>query len=454
MTGQDSRRENDREKLDHMVGHFQRQTSLPLWIFAHSDAVKAAAFDLPFHFGPRGRIVYWAFNRTGRTAASLVALWLVGLAVIVKWWFRAMLAKRVLATGVFVGMGAGYEEPMFERFKAETAGFGIRVHHDAPGTFGSVCKPTLRSLLGPLWAECGKVYNGLRLSGQAAVAGRFSMWMTISALRVGNHTFVKVWAEQLPPEVKRVVFIAADVQCFAAVDGRRRDHNYTIEYWQHGLHRRGLLIPKVDRIVALNYVEGRQMCCLSGRPFHVIAARRAVLGSQHTATLLFASIYEGDGFAKKNHIVLLQHLFNWAAHNGLSIVIRPHPREDKSFWVEYFPALQLDTVARSFADCVGQWRPSLVVSWFSTALLDALKLGVAPVLLTEGSASFLSDMVFPLDRVALRWPEELEIIENITRDQAEYQRWVSRRWEEVFTPNGVEDVSDERNHNAFQGPAR
>ena len=114
----------------------------------------------------------------------------------------------------------------------------------------------------------------------------------------------------------------------------------------------------------------------------------------------------------------------------------------------------MDRIVRPFLDCVGKWRPSLVVSWFSTALLEALKLGVAPVLLTEGSASFLSEMVFPLDRVALRWPEESEIIESITRDQAEYQRLVSQRWEEVFAPNGVEDLSDERNHNTYQVPAR
>ena len=435
MTNQDSQLANYHEQLDSMVWHFQRQTSLPLWIFAHSDAVIAEVFDLPFKFGPRGRVVHWVFSRTGRTVASLVALWIVGFAVIVKWWFRAMLAKRVSARGVFVGFGAGSEEHLLERFKAETAGFAIRVRHDAPRTFGSVCAPTLGSLIEQLYAECTKVYSGLRQSGQAAIAGRFSMWMTISAMRVGSYIFAKVWAAQLPPEVNRVVFIAADIQCFAAVEGRRRDQHYTIEYWQHGLHRRGLLIPLVDRIVALNYLEGRQMYCLSGRPFHVVGAHRTTLDIPHTATLLFASTYTFGEFDKKNHIMLLQELFAWAESNGLSIVIRPHPKEDHSFWVEHFPTLQLDLIARSFADCVGQWRPALVISWFSTALLDALRLGVAPVLLTEGSAPLLRDMVFPLDRIALRWPEESATIENITRDQAEYQRWVSRRWEEVFAPN-------------------
>ncbi len=445
---------DEQQRIDRLVRQLQWQTDVPLWVFAHSEAIKAVAFDQPLVFGPRGRVVHRIFGIAGNGVAALLVFWAIGLAVVVRRWFGVALSKKMSADGVLVGMGAGSEEPLFERFKAETVGFALCVRHDAPRTFGNVCKPTLGSLLEQLWAECKKVYAGLRQSGEAAIAGRFSMWMTVSAMRVGTYTFIKVWAAQLPPEVKRVVFIAADVQCFAAVDGRHRDQCYMVEYWQHGLHSRWFLIPPVDRIVALNNIEGRQMHCLSGRPFHVIGARRAPSRSQHTATLLFASIYTGAGFDKKNHIVLLQQLIDWAAHNALSIVIRPHPREDQSFWVEHFPALKLDRVARSFADCVGQWRPSLVVSWFSTALLDALRLGVAPVLLTEGSAPFLRDMVLPLDRVAFRWPEETELIENITRDQTEYQRWVSRRWEEVFAPNSVEGVSDECNHIAFHGPTR
>ena len=51
------------------------------------------------------------------------------------------------------------------------------------------------------------------------------------------------------------------------------------------------------------------------------------------------------------------------------------------------------------------------MSWFSTALLDALKSSFLPVLITTGSEQNIADIVFPLDKIAIKWPEEKSKLE-------------------------------------------
>src|SRR5439155_19066597 len=102
-----------------------------------------------------------------------------------------------------------------------------------------------------------RIHAGLRQSSLAMLSGRFSMWMTIAATRIGNAVFTQTWTEQLPPAVRRIVFIAADVPCFAASAAHPSVKRYSVEYWQHGLQYRTLLIPPVDRIRALTAIEAR-----------------------------------------------------------------------------------------------------------------------------------------------------------------------------------------------------
>jgi len=118
-------------------------------------------------------------------------------------------------------------------------------------------------------------------------------------------------------------------------------------------------------------------------------------------------------------------------------VIRPHPREERSFWSTHFSGLRVDRSTDQFAACVERWKPLLVVSWFSTSLIDALRLGIAPVLLTEGIAPVLRDVVLPLDKIALTWPGDRTVIETFIQNQTTLLHWVTQRQEEVFSPPPV-----------------
>lgn len=433
MANRNSASARYQKKLDQVVVQFQHQTDVPAWVLADSGAVRAVAADEHISFGPRGRVVHNILNVTGRTIASLLVVWVIGFLVVVKWWFLAALAKKTPLEGVLIGIGAGSEDDLFSRFEAELDGRAMRVDNCDPCSFGCVAKPELGRLLTHLWEECRRVFEGLRHSGRVEFARNFEGWMTLSAMRVATYVFVKTWAEQLPPGFRRLVFVAADVQCFAAVDGRGTPESWAIEYWQHGLHGRGILIPRVDRIVALDYPEGLQMRRLSGIPFDVVGEYGFPFWNERAETLLFASIYTSSGFDKKNHIDLLKEFFSWAERNGLSVVVRPHPREDPSFWSEHFPLIRIDLEEISFFNCVRYWKPKFIASWFSTALLDSLRYGVAPILLTEGSAPFLAEMVLPLEDIALRWPIDRTLIETLTRDSLESRRWVTEKQEEVFS---------------------
>jgi hypothetical protein len=107
--------------------------------------------------------------------------------------------------------------------------------------------------------------------------------------------------------------------------------------------------------------------------------------------------------------------------------VRPHPREDRSFWTnEVDPSLvDFEGGDASFHDALRRLRPRIVVSWYSTALADALMCGIVPVTVSDETTPAVADMVYPLLDRALRWPRDQHRIAEIMRSEAAYQETLS-----------------------------
>ena len=134
--------------------------------------------------------------------------------------------------------------------------------------------------------------------------------------------------------------------------------------------------------------------------------------------ILVASVYE-----RSQEMQRIMPVLDWARVNGCRVRVRPHPREDRSFWSnEVDPTLvQIEDSDASFHDALHRLRPRIVVSWYSTALADSLNCGIVPVTVNDATTPAIADMVYPLLDRALRWSCDLERIAEVMRSDAVYR---------------------------------
>jgi hypothetical protein len=108
--------------------------------------------------------------------------------------------------------------------------------------------------------------------------------------------------------------------------------------------------------------------------------------------------------------------------------VRPHPREDAAFWTntDISQYVSVQPPETTFQEHVNRVRPRLVISWHSTALVDALDLGVIPVSMCEDDDKNVANMVYPLFQRSLRWPRDLALIERLLADDVSYETVLSQ----------------------------
>jgi len=82
--------------------------------------------------------------------------------------------------------------------------------------------------------------------------------------------------------------------------------------------------------------------------------------------------------------------------------------------------VQIEDADPSFEDALRRLRPRIVVSWYSTALAEALNRGIVPVTVSDESTPAIADMVYPLMDRALQWPRDQARIAELMRDDAVY----------------------------------
>lgn len=424
-----------------LVESLRHQSDIPLWAIASCASIRAIAEGRPEHFGPRGRWIRALFELTGIGWLGLQALRLIGLGVVTACWFKSRGVSRCksMPGGLFVGFGAGQEKQMFARIGEESGCNVVHLDQTLPSTFAVITRPPLIWLWRRAWDEAARVTRGLRQSNLPEIKEHAQDWLTSIAIRIGTYVFFSVWAEYLPSAIRRIVFISPDTPAFAVLAAARQSNRkMTIEFWQHGLLRISVVLPKFDKVVALNKPEAEHIRTVTGCPHVVLVSDRVALPlATARPILLFASVYDFVGFSKSNHVELLREVFAWAGRQNLQVIVRLHPCEEEGFWTNFASVVTIDRSGGSFEDCLERLAPKLVVSWFSTALVDALKGGVMPVLITPGSEQALADIVFPLDQIAVKWPEEKSQLESLLSGRVLYREQVMSRQDEAFGAKAI-----------------
>ena len=147
--------------------------------------------------------------------------------------------------------------------------------------------------------------------------------------------------------------------------------------------------------------------------------------TDHTPCVLIASVNNYNEFSKKQDLVRVQSLVRWAKQANLRVIIRKHPRETDNFWPTYFPDLEIDTSPDLFDEALKRIKPMFVVSWFSTALVDALLANIVAVSIMQATDTTLSDLVFEIPKHCLLWPTAESVMNALVNGHTDVASCVS-----------------------------
>lgn len=323
--------------------------------------------------------------------------------------------KQQYPSFFFVGFGAGPEEQLFASYCAEKSAPVARIDQVRIESMRQWHKVGVKQAIASLVRSLGTLRQAIASLPKECLPWRDD-FLTFAGMRLGYFSFASAWFAQLKanaPNVMEVCFLAADTAAFAAVNA-----GLPTRYLQHGLSRHSLILPNFDRVDALTCDEVHHFQKrLPKADTRLVRPSMPPVAPQRPPCVLVASVY-GDHDELQRILPFLE----FASQIGLSIHVRPHPREDHKFWksVPLPCTLTLEEHDATFDETLDRLRPALVVSWFSTALVDALHRGVIPVSVSSRNDQNIQDMVYPLFRHCLHWPGDRNLLKEIVADQSAY----------------------------------
>jgi len=375
-------------------------------------------------FGQRGQLIRRLVEFAGVFGRVRLVVAVVAASEVIRLMYLARRLPHVVlpeSCRIFVGFGAGAEGRMWHAFAAESGGPAIRLDEMRPETFLEYHRPQKRTLFRHIWSASSALVPFLSKTALEPVASNRKDTLTYAALKMGKYILYRTWWQEIEQaSISQVVFISAETPAFACIDAGMA----AVEYRQHGLHRKSILMPAFSTLKMITQVEAdwyRQFLPQSRievlRPKHRLA--------QHRPRILVASIYEVPRVSKKQDLVRVQSLVRWAKQNNLGVIIRKHPRETDDFWPTYFPELEIDASQDLFEDAMVRIKPMFVVSWFSTSLVDALLANVVAVSIMQATDSRITDMVFEIPKHCLLWPIGAPVMNALVNGQTDVDSVVS-----------------------------
>jgi hypothetical protein len=395
------------------------------WALADSAVLQAAARGNAARFGKRGSKLRSLIGVSEVCGLTRALLFFVGLRTLVG----LLLKQNVVRTPasnpcppfLFVGFGAGAEEPLFLSYAKEHPNLTGSVDQLRPDSFAYWHRVGLGDAIRELSAAVGSAMAAAAKLPTGAAKCRLD-FLTSTGIRVAHYAFTRAWFEKLrakSPDLREVAFLSPDTPAFSAVDAR-----IPTRYIQHGLIRHSLVLPSVDRIDALTPDEARHFRRrVPSAKVELQAVSPRIEVRSASRDVLVASIY-----APLPEIRRCETFLEWALSQGWTLRLRPHPREDRAYWREAVRKFRvsLEDQDASMHAALARLRPRMVVSWYSTALADALAAGLIPVTVCTLDDPNVQDMVYPLFSRCLRWPDEQVTIASVMHDDDAYRRELAR----------------------------
>lgn len=395
------------------------------WAIANSDLIRDL-FVLRQKpcYSPKRRVIRSLVGWTDRYAGTLFLTRLVGLVMVTRWWWRSGPAKRKLPDQcrIFVGFGAVPEEHMWHQFLEESCEPAVRLDQTKAATFGCFYRPTLLSLWKEIWFLANKVLDFLGNITIKQVVLYRKDFITFAVLRMSEYVFYNCWWRgNEDNNISQVVFITGGL----AAHGCLNSGFSQVEYRQHGLLQRSGLMPAFPIMLFLTKKE-RDFYS----PFFPETITKVVSTNirvkEHRPIILIASIYDTGECRKSDALKVLTELFAWADDNGLQIIIRMRPRENDNFWQSYFPQSVIDHQHDNFSNALLRLRPMIMVTWFSTTIIDALRCNVVPVSICDMSDNNVQILTLNLEDHCLLWSDSRELLDQLVTGKTTVEFIVER----------------------------
>ncbi len=404
------------------------------WAVADSALLQAIALNKPVQRGPRGRRLEMLVRLFAKIRLVYLLLLVVGAIELVRLLLQQRRESGIAEPGMaglagefqlpafyFVGFGAGAEEQLFARYCAEIDSPVGRIDQTKVETMGRLRRVGILRAFKTL-------FRSVRLARQAMAhlpeiyKSREVDFLTFIGLRISYFSYVSAWFEKLPahvPDIREVCFLAADTAAFAAANT-----GLPTRFMQHGLMRRSEVLPHFNRVDALTHDESdyfRQH--LPRAAIYLARTNSNQIPDRDHHCILVASIY-----GRYEEMRRILPFLEVAAQLGVAIHVRPHPRENLGFWqtVRLPFDVSMEDRDATFDDALDRLQPALVVSWFSTALVDALYRGVIPVSVSACDDPDIQDMVYPLFKHCLHWPTDQVELKKIIADRDSREQALAR----------------------------
>jgi 1,2-phenylacetyl-CoA epoxidase catalytic subunit len=125
---------------------------------------------------------------------------------------------------------------------------------------------------------------------------------------------------------------------------------------------------------------------------------------------------------------------------GLQAVVRPARGEVLAdFWegpeIGHLKSVEVESSDGKFTDALDRNRPMFLASWGSTTLVEALQIGIIPIVVATRNDRWVEDTLYPLLECCLHWPTDEAMIERAVSDRTSYQRTLDDLREKALALN-------------------
>lgn len=413
---------NEAQKIGLLANSLNAAPSEHRWAIADSSLLLAIENGETVRRGPRGYRLWQLLRWSKRFRLNSLVLFATGLVELSKLLVcqGSEGEKAQFPTRVFVGFFAGSEEMLYSRYLGENTVPVAQLNQLDVSTFGRWYRLGLPAAFRAFMAAYRTAMDAISGLPDFLLDRRLE-FMTFAAMRLGVYSYMRAWFENLRSchqSIQEVCFLSADTPAFAAVDA-----GLPTRYLQHGLIRNSLILPEFKDVDALTVDEMRHFQNRLPQAKVRLNAYPNIGSNGLGNGILIASIYE-----KRSELELVLPFLEWAREHHIQITVRRHPCEDSLFWsgLAKQHAIRIEDSDSSFEGALKRLRPRLVLSWYSTALADALQCGIIPVTVNDESSQTVKDMVYPLFDRTLQWPRHRDEIVQLLEDNELYRQIIQR----------------------------
>lgn len=191
-----------------------------------------------------------------------------------------------------------------------------------------------------------------------------------------------------------------------------------VQFHQHGLLKRTVALAPFARIVCLTAEEKENFESRSSAVVSLAEVQRVLPDRDATCAIL------GLVYLPTDRLRVVEPFLRFLDGLGVTVIVRHHPSTSDMEGREWLGRYVVDDASRTFLESLKTYRPTLVVSWFSTTLALALRAGILPVCVSDPDEAVFDQMIYPMRERVLFWPRDERLIARAIRVHGDYGRVV------------------------------